>query len=390
MKKGKLLFVSIFISLFLLLPSVCLALGQSSQETKNIVVKKGEVINRDFFAAGESVTISGIVNGDVYAAGGSVSVDGRVNGDLLVGAGTVTLLGEVSDDVRIGGGNILINGVIGKNLTVGGGNVTITNEAKIKGSMLALCGNIEVRGPIGRDANVYAGRALFDSQVGGDLKGSIEELSLTSEARIAGDLEYTSEQEAEIAEGALVSGETIYKPSEEKVSPAKFVARPGVLRVLRRARIFFNFLSFIISFLFGLTFIHFFPKRAEGIVRVLKSRPWASLVVGIITPFLFVLGIVLLAITIIGIPLIFLLVPLFAFLVWFARVFAALYLGRKLYSQSWDRALFIGLLIYYVLKMIPYISPLVALGFTAFGLGAFILDQKSLRKAPAKRTSKKG
>ena len=50
-------------------------------------VPAGEVINRDYFAYGESVEISGTVNGDVYAVGGQVLVDGTINGDLLAAAG---------------------------------------------------------------------------------------------------------------------------------------------------------------------------------------------------------------------------------------------------------------------------------------------------------------
>lgn len=382
MKVRRLFSLLISICLFFLLSGVAFAQAKflGSQETKNIVVKKDEVIDRDFFAAGESVTISGIVNGDVYAAGANVMVDGKINGDLLAGAGTVTLLGEVSDDVRVGGGNILINGTIGKNLTVGGGNITITKEAKIGGSLLAFCGNIDVNGPIGRDANVFAARALFGNQVGGDLKGKIEELVLTSEAKILGDLEYESPEKAEIAKGAIVSGEMTYKAKEKKAPPFKKV-RP-VLFGISRIRLYWRLFSFIISFVLGLIFISLFPKRAKGIVKVLESRLWTSLGVGILTPIVFVLAMMLLAITLIGIPLVFLLAPIFAFLVYFSKIFAALCTGRKVLlslnwgeSQTW--ALFFGLLIYSLLRLIPVISPLTFFAFTTLGLGAFVLDQKS-------------
>jgi len=379
----RLVSILILISLFFLLPNVVFA----KEEAKNIVVEKGEIINHDFFAAGESVTISGIVNGDVYAAGGTVSVDGTINGDLLAGAGIITLLGEVSDDVRVGGGNILINGTIGKNLTVGGGSVTITSEAKINGSLLAFAGNVDVKGPIGKEANVFAGKALFSNQVGGDLKGSIEELVLTSEARILGDLEYESGKEADVDESAFVYGETTHKlPEKKEAQLEKFAPklRPAILGITG-IKLYLKFFSFVVSLILGLIFLYLFPKRAQGVSKILTSRPWGSLGVGLLTIILFPLALVLLVITIIGIPLMLLVIPVFAFLVYFSIIFTSICLGafilkRLAWKKSLNWALLIGLVVYSLLRMIPFIGPIFGFGFATAGLGAFILDQKSLRR----------
>lgn len=383
----RLLPILILISLFFLLPNVVFA----KEEMRNIVVEKGETINHDFFAAGENVTISGIVNGDVYAVGGNVSVDGIINGDLLAGAGIVTVLGNVSDDVRVGGGNILINGTIGKNLTVGGGSVTIASEAKIDGSLLAFAGNVDVKGPIGKEANVFAGKALFSNQVGGDLKGSIEELVLTSEARILGDLEYESEKEADIDEDAYIFGETTHKlPEKKEVKLEKFAPklRPAILGITG-IKLYLKFFSFVVSLILGLLFLYLFPKRVEGINKILTSRPWGSLGVGLLTMILFPVALLLLAITIVGIPLMLLVIPVFAFLVYFSKIFTSLVVGRWLLlrfeiKKSWNWALLVGLIIYYLLRLILVIGPITAFVFTTIGLGAFVLDQKSLRRTRAK------
>lgn len=383
MNGRRLLPILVLISFFFLLPNVVFA----KEEAKNIVVEKGEIINHDFFAAGDSVTISGVVNGDVYAAGGTVSVDGTINGDLIVGAGILTLLGEVSDDVRVGGGNILINGIIGKSLTVAGGSVTITSEAKIGGSLLAFVGNLDVKGPIGREANVFAGQAIFGSQVGGDLKGSVEKLVLTSGARILGDLEYESETEADIDERAIVAGETTYKLAEKReVKLEKFAPKlgPAILGITK-IKLYLKFFSFAISLILGLLFLRLFPKRAQGVSKILTSRPLGSLGVGLLTIILFPMILVLLAITIIGIPLVLLVTPLFGFLVYFSKIFTSLVVGRWLLlrfkvKKSWNWALLVGLIIYYLLRLPLVISPITAFVFITLGLGAFVLDQKALRR----------
>lgn len=382
MIRKRLILFFLFLSFFFLLPRVALA----QEPAKNILVEKGEIINHDFFAGGESVTISGVVNGDVYAAGANVSVDGIINGDLIAGAGMITLLGEVSDDVRVAGGNVLINGLIGKNLTVGGGSVLITNEADIKGSVLVFGGNVEVKGPIGREANVFAGKALFSHQIGGDLKGAFEELILTSEAQVMGNLEYESKNEAEIDAGALVFGETIHKlPKEGETKFGKLTPLRPVLLGFSVFRLYLKIFSLVIVFLVGLLFLSLFHKRTKSILDILKTRPWASLGFGILTPILFGLAMFLLAITLVGIPLVLVIAPLFGLLVYLSRIFLSLHLGAKVLhrlnlakGQPW--ALFTGLLIYFLLSLIPVIGGITAFIFTTLGLGAFVLDQKALHR----------
>ncbi|HUV42959.1 MAG TPA: polymer-forming cytoskeletal protein [Patescibacteria group bacterium] len=385
MKKLKFLIAFfIIISTFFFFANPVLA--QETQEFSNIVVKKGEVIDHDFFAAGSTVTISGVVNGDVFAAGGILVVDGIINGDLLAGAGTINLLGRVSDDVRVGGGTLFVNGEIGKNLTVGGGNINIAEGARIGGSLLGFGGAFDIRGPIGKDVNLFAGQATVTSQINGNLKGSIEKLVLSSEAQILGDLEYESPQKADIDERALIIGKTTFKPSETR-KPESFKSwtfKGWKIFNLFWLGFYIKLSAFIIAFLFGLVFLYLFPKRIEAITKILKNRPWPSLGAGFLALILFVPSVILLAISLIGIPLILIFIPVFLFLIYFSKIFTALCLGREVLfrfnskkSQVW--ALLIGLLIYYFLRLIPIVSPIIAFGFISAGLGAFLLDQKSLR-----------
>jgi hypothetical protein len=64
-------------------------------------VSAGQVVDRDYFAAGPLVEMSGTINGDLYAAGGQVLVDGQVNGDVLVAGGRVLLSGAVVQSIRV-------------------------------------------------------------------------------------------------------------------------------------------------------------------------------------------------------------------------------------------------------------------------------------------------
>ena len=362
---------------------------------KNVVLSSDEVVNRDYFAAGESVTISGIVNGDVFIGAGSVFVDGKINGDLIAGAGTVTLTGEITQDVRVGAGTVSIQGVVGQNVTVAGGNINITKDAFIGGSVLAMGGNVETLGTVGKDFQAYSGKVLLGGNIGRDVRGEMGELAIAPQTIIAGDLTYKAANEVELQDESAVSGEISYTQSEKKISQkgdwkpsfrsaVDFTQKKG----FSKARTGFKIFGFILAFIFGFILMKVFPKGTMRVVKVLEDKSWLSLGIGILTPVLFLMAMILLMITLIGFPLALLLMPVFGFIVYFGKIFTALFVGRKVLlslnmneRRGW--ALFAGLLVYYLLKLIPLVGFFSGLAFTFFGLGALVLYQKSLHR-PAK------
>ncbi len=374
-------FLVIF-TFFLTLPGLVLAANGDlgSLSNKTVEVKKGEVVNHDLFAAGESVIISGTVNGDVYAAGANVLVDGIVNGDLLAAGATVTVLGNISDDVRAAGSSVIIKGPVGKNVVAFGSNVTLSSEGKVGGSFLAAGNTIDLSGPISKDVNAYGNQVLLTSTVGRDFQGMMQSLVLGSGAKIVGDLNYQSSQQANVPAG-VVSGKVTYKPIEKtqpNLPPAAPFALAGLFVGLK---FFLSFTGFLISLVVGLIYLSLLPKRAESLVNIIGSKPWVSLGVGLLTIIIFPLVLVILAVSLVGLPLLFLLVPLFLFFLYMAKIFTAFYLGRRILSS--DKLLgplLVGLLLYYVLSFIPGIGFLTVLAFVTVGLGAFILDLKSLRQ----------
>src|SRR3990167_5151877 len=82
---------------FLILPLITTGVyaAKNLQRSETVLVPKGEVVEGDYFAAGERVTIAGTVNGDAYVAGGNVVVEGEINGDLIRAGGTVNGRGKV-------------------------------------------------------------------------------------------------------------------------------------------------------------------------------------------------------------------------------------------------------------------------------------------------------
>jgi len=351
----------------------------------NVVIGKDEVINKDLFLGGTTVTISGIVNGDVFAGANSIVVDGTINGDLLAGANTITISGQVTDDVRIGGNNISISGIIGKNLNIFGNALTISKEAQISGSILAGGQLFSLDAPVGKDLTVYAQEVNLASLVNRDFKGAFENINFAKGAQVLGNFDYQSSQEVEIEEG-IVLGEINYEKTKEKAflkdkdlfknfAPFAFF---GFLTV----SIYLKFVAFLIAIGLGLLFLYLFSKRTKGVIDVIQKRPLGSLGVGILTPIIFVFLLIFLAVSIVGIPFLMLLIPLFILLVYFAKIFVAFFIGQKILANSKIKntlgwGLVIGLLIYYVLSILPIIGGIVNFVFITVGLGAFVLSVKA-------------
>ena len=306
----------------------------------------------------------------------------------------ITISGEVTDDIRLGANNISLNGLVGKNVTIFGNSLTIGSEAKINGSLLAAGQVVNLNGPIGKDTTVYAQEVNFDNSIGRNFKGSFQNANFSETARVRGDFAYQAPQEMEIKKGA-VDGETSYQPLKEK----SFISEKGFFKNMKAmsflgivgASLYFKLVAFLLALAFGFLFLYLFPKRVEGITKMIGCCPWKSLGVGVLTPVVFSLIVVFLAVSLVGIPFILVLLPLFLILLYFAKIFTAFFVGRKILGakKSWGLSLLVGLLIYYLLSLIWVINGIVAFFFIFIGLGAFILDQKCCRQETVKSSAKK-
>jgi len=364
------------------------------KQPQNVIIGQDEIVDHDLYVGGNTVIISGTINGDVFAGANSLIVDGVVNGDLLAGANTITVSGKVADDIRAGGNTISLNGVIGKNVTIFGNILTISSGAQIGGSVLAGGQVVSLGAPVTKDAIVYAQQVDFTSSIGRNFKGVFQTASFNEGAKILGNFDYQSPQEMTIKEG-VVGGETNYQVLEEESDLSKkgFFKNMKTMPFLGIAGVslYFKFVAFLLALAFGLIFLYFFPKRVECMVKIIGSRPWMSLGTGVLTPIVFALIVVFLTVSLVGIPFIFILLPLFLLLVYFAKIFTAFFVGRKILGtkKGWGWALLVGITIYYLLSLILVINGIVAFVFIALGLGAFVLDQKSRRQNLAKSSAKK-
>jgi|Napbiome12C3dose_1001474.scaffolds.fasta_scaffold00049_1 cytoskeletal protein CcmA (bactofilin family) len=352
------------------------AIAQDPENKKDVVLAKDEVINKDYFATGNSIFLDGTVNGDAYVAGGNVVVNGTINGDLLAAGGNLDIRGNITGNIRAAGGNINISGTIDRNATLAGGSINITPTADIKGSLVSAGGNVTVSAPIGKEINLGGGQVVLGNRIGGDVNAAVGNLSLAPTATISGNLTYLSENPASVSPGATVSGKITQNVPQTK-QPEE-AAKRGIGALLS----FFLIGDFLLATIIGFLLLKFLPVFFSTTAQLITQKPWLSLGIGfltaIISPFVFLL----LLITIIGIPIAMLLAFALVVLSYLAKIFVAFVIGQLILGRfskqphtAW--ALILGLVIYSLVKAIPIFGWLISVIAILTGLGALLIAKKN-------------
>jgi hypothetical protein len=141
--------------------------------------------------------------------------------------------------------------------------------------------------------------------------------------------------------------------------------------------------SFVSTLVLGLLSVHFLPRYHSSAVTVLREQPWTALgigfLAGVVTPV--VCG--LLLATIVGAPLGLILAASYLVLLYWGRIFVASRLGDAVcglfHAAPGARWTFVvGLVVYYVLALIPLVGWLVVSLVVLLGLGAELIGRRQL------------
>ncbi len=371
---------SIILTSFLLVFSVSSVFAQSTTRAQKVViVPVGEVVDKDFYiGAGDIVEISGTVNGDVVVAGGQLLVDGVVNGDLLAAGGTISVSGEVAQDVRIVGGQLTISGKVGRNVTAVGGNIEVANSAEIAGGAIFAGGNVIIEAPIGGEVYVGAGSLTISDQIAGDVQAGVGALRLTSNAKIIGDFTYYSDEAPSIDENATISGKLIRKepPARRPDISEKEISDFG--KGLKGS---LRFISFITALVFGLLMIRFLPNYTKAVAYTVRDKLVKSLGYGFLALILTPIIVLVLLVTVIGLPLGIILGFSYLLYIYLSKIFIAICIGNYLFDRFKKKKsnylpFIVGLAVFYLLSLLPYIGGLTRFVVLLLGLGAAVLHCK--------------
>ncbi len=377
------------VTILLTVPAVAADIRQGN----NLVIPAGEVVNDDLYLFGSGITIEGAVNGDVIAFGDHINIKGPINGNFNGAANYVTADGDVRDSFRVAASTIFVDGKIGGDLVAAASEIDITSGGSVGRDFLPAAATVNAGGPVGKDIRGSAGDFTIGSSVGGNVNIECSTLRLEPSASIAGDLTYKSKTDAVQAEGAKVGGKIdhIVPPPPETSTTGQSagqvagLAASGIVMFFVVLFILIALFKYIAALLTGIIFILLARKFIPVLINTLKGKPWPCLGYGALLFVLAPIAIFILFILVITIPLGLIVLAVWLLAVYLASIFIALFLGKWMLRQSADNteagpnigALALGLLVFYIISVIPFIGCLCDLAAVLFGLGAFFLFIRS-------------
>lgn len=340
----------------------------------------------DYFGIGGDVRLTETVEGDAMLAGGRVAVASEIKGDLVVTGGELSLGGAVSDDLYAAGGSVQLDAIVSGNARVAGGEVQVGPATDVAGALSLAGGRVEFDGNAHDYLRATGGSVRLNGEVHGDVEVRAEELQIGPATRIGGRLVYRGPAPPEVPEGALIAGGVEF----HERGPRHFFESDGP-RVHHTQGRFGSVVWFFGVFVAAALCLMLFPRFLREAAAAVGRRPWQSLGLGLAIlvcgP---VLGVMLL-ITIIGIPLALLLVPLYLLVLYLGWITTALFIAQRgtealrpgrTSTPAWQLlALFLGLLALWLLRQIPFVGGLIAFLALIAGIGALAWQAFSGRRA---------
>ncbi|TFW05396.1 hypothetical protein E4K72_11445, partial [Oxalobacteraceae bacterium OM1] len=300
--------------------AACLLLACALQ----IAAAKGRAETRteagnDYYAGGE-LRIDEPVQGDLFAAGGHVTLQRDVGADAAVVGGTVNVRSPVGQDLRVAGGDVTIADAIEGELAAAGGSITLADSADVAGSALLAGGEVIVNGRIGKGARIYAGEITINGLIEGDVRLYAPDIRFGPNARIDGNLFYASEAPLPQEQLQQVSGRVVRERA------------PGRWNREHRHTLvsWFHPIFFLGMLALGFVLYLLFPNAIDGVSRTVSNTPGRSMLVGIALLFCLPPLAILLMVTVIGLPLAFVVLLAYPLLLLLGYLGAAFALGRKL------------------------------------------------------------
>ena len=343
---------------------------------EQIAVAKGEVLDDDLFAAGSKVVIDGTVNGDVFAFAGDVTVRGRIKGELFAFAGNVVIEDTVTGPARIFAGTVRQQGMVAGNFTAFAGTVAVTGslgrDATIK------CGEADISGTIGRDLGLEAKRASVSGAVGNDAYLRARVLTI-SKLAVGRDLVYKTPFQAALPAGVVAGGKALWQqlPVEKGHQARGF---------LRGIRLFVRWIWFLGALLIGMILIAVSKKQCADISDTIRRKFWQDLGVGSAWLVLVPIAVIIAGLTLVGLPLAVFGAFAYVTVLYLGTVFFGMLMGQLTFGLfkkpgvSPYLAYLAGIIIVFLLTLIPFLGFAIRLFVAVAGAGAIVISRFSFLK----------
>ncbi|NMC43177.1 MAG: hypothetical protein GYA46_04590 [candidate division Zixibacteria bacterium] len=349
---------------------------------KRHIITPGDTIDDDLLLWTGEGAFDGVITQDLITFCRRYKLAGEVQGSVFSGSQYATIRGTVQRSARIFAQTATIDGTIANNLIVFASDMELSRNSRV-GRDATLIGNeISTSGEIGRNLIVRGGQVIISGKIGGDVDLNGNKISIVAPAEILGSVKYVSNEEILIDSGVVISGTIERLKIDKKDAEEKGVNWP------------FRFVLFLCALVTGLIISAVFKQHTRHAVDQTWKNPLVTLGVGFIGFCIAPIAVLVLCLTIIGIPSGVIL--LFAYTIFFyiAKIYVAIVLGRlviRLFAKTAEPktgwSLLLGLFIMFLVFPIPLLGFILYLGTIFIGMGAIVLGLRACRLAVTASTA---
>jgi hypothetical protein len=341
--------------------ALCAGIARADEERENV------------YAAGADVRIETPVNGDLYAAAGRVTLLQPVLGDAVIAGGSVDISGAIRDDLRAAAGVVTLGGDIAGEALIAAGSIAFGRDAEVHGRVWLAGGDIAVAGKLFGGLKAYAKNIVLLGEIRGPVEIHAEQIDIAASARIVGDVRYSSTHEIRRDPKAQITGSVTRTEAAFEFPRPDIPGLPAIRPML--------LLGLLAA---GALLLALFPRFTTHALQTLGASPLKSLGLGTAMFFSLPPVILLLTLTIIGIPIALVLAALYGAAILVGYLVLAFFIGDRLLRALQRKtepsyggrigALAAALLLLWLIYAIPYAGTLIILVGLLTGLGAMVLQ----------------
>jgi cytoskeletal protein CcmA (bactofilin family) len=325
-----------------------------------------------------------------FRTGATVEVADQIDGSLIAAAGKIDIPGRVGGDATLAAGHVTVSGTIEENALAATGLFTLAPQGQIGGDLRLASGEAVVAGAVGGDVIVTAGSVTISGQVGGDVRTMAGKVIVQPGAVIGGRIITHGPGKSDISPDAHILGGEASPSLPQPPRPRESHVFPPLILSTLAFTLFELPTIGLGTLIVGLLFLAIFPHFAEATATTLRSRPGQSVLTGFLTLMAAPLTVIVLAVTILGLPVAALTAAAFLLVLVVSYGIGAI----TLISSIWRRVhigsatatslpvrflwralyLLIGLVLLNVLRHVPVAGSFVMWLTAMLGLGALTIE----------------
>lgn len=372
----KIVILTLFAALLVSLAGTWAVQAQQFHTGDMVSVANKEKVDGSLYVTGRSLTIDAEVHGDVFCAGQTIVVTGTVHGDVICAGQTVIVKGKVDGNVRLAGQVVTLDAQVAKSATVAAQTFVLEQAGKVGEDMTIGSSDATLKGSVGRDVVAGAENLLLAGIVGRNVSTESTNTKLNGDARVGGNLTYTSYKTLDQAGGATITGAVTRNdpPTDRSAENKSFGQMLG------------DWLYWLVAYLLiVLALVLLFPRMFQTVTDRAFPMPWWALLAGLGALFVMPLILLLLALTFVGLPLMFVTLILWIGVVLLSGPVFGYYVGRLVLRKQTQPVLtmLVGASIVTVASFIPYLNILV--GILTLWLGSGMLIMEIIRRISSNR-----